>query len=68
MSLTSDGFFCCCCCCCCGMPCQVHLAEVSSQAHSTLAAIRAHKPWTISWSNVPDYYDPQVGWALSMAW
>ena len=50
------------------MPCQVHLAEVSSQAHSTLAAIRAHKPWTISWSNVPDYYDPQVGWALSMAW
>jgi hypothetical protein len=39
---------------------QVHLAEVSPGSSRTLAAIKALNPWTISWSNVPDYYSPKV--------
>eukprot|EP00775_Hariotina_reticulata_P007641 gene7641-7843_t len=37
---------------------EVHLGAVEPRARSTISAIRALKPYTISWSNIPDYLEP----------
>ena len=40
-------------------PPQVRLGAVEPTASETLAAIRSLRPYTMSWSNVCDYYNPK---------
>ena len=40
-------------------PLQVRLDAVEPSRHPLLACIKALKPYTMSWSNVCDYYTPR---------
>ncbi|KAK9804206.1 hypothetical protein WJX72_001253 [[Myrmecia] bisecta] len=46
---------------------EVRLGTVEPSAASTLAAIRSVKPYSISWSNVCDYYSPKAFHAMAKA-
>ena len=47
---------------------QVRLGAVGPGAPSTTTAeIRALSPWTVSWSNVPDYVEPAAFHAMARA-
>jgi hypothetical protein len=47
--------------------CQVRLAAVEPGAAATIAAIRSLQPYTMSWSNVPDYIEPAAFHRLARA-
>jgi hypothetical protein len=47
--------------------CQVRLAAVEPGAAATIAAIRSLQPYTMSWSNVPDYMEPAAFHRLARA-
>ena len=44
---------------------QLRLATVSPDAAAILEEINALQPWTMSWSNVADYYSPAVFFAMA---
>ena len=46
---------------------QLRHAAVEPGAASTLAAIRSLRPYTVSWSNVPDYIAPREFHAMARA-
>lgn len=48
-------------------PPQVRLGAVTPSSRALHAAIKALTPWTLSWSNVPDYYHPRDFHAMARA-
>jgi hypothetical protein len=46
---------------------QLHLCAVTPDEHAVQAEISALRPWTINWSNVPDYIAPKAFHPLARA-